>query len=866
MDFKNFYTKNRYYETKEIKKYSKLGETVKKMKEKARKDLKVLNAQSELVYLKFYFKGKLLVLYNQEPDIENLEKPVQILYLKQIDKILTKIEGKTGFFQLQIGKYKWNLKCNDKSLWIKALTYFGKIYNNDKDLITREYGDQLDLRIISRIKAENDIFFWKNQWENFDYDHFINDKDLLLLFELNIPTLLKNRLLIAKIEEKSIIRTDQYGSDLTYVQKEDVSKKKEEKLSLTDLSETKKYHIVLLSPIPISKIDEVFHREDLDILKRVNIVPWMEFNIIYFFNYTFRGDDSPHKKSFSVIDIEYVILIEDGKKLKIQMKDRILEISFDTYFECLLWLNGIKNAMRCNLLKERSLVKKVFYNIDLLYEYLNYDRKKDIKNILMSVIKNLDSEDSIDGFFASLKIVNKSVNNFIDSFYARVPFNKDFFIYCIFTFHSKIRFEANEFWNKNFEDLNALEAIDFANIIFHYLKMLEKWNLIDNYFINWEVPLVNTFIAQLYEKVKEILFNIILEVKENFSIVDDKIVNNSSDMMESQLNFIFDHYKKVKNNKTAVILVEVCSNLFLTFLKYLLEFLTKSKETIENEIYIAILNNRYLIITKNFVKKVYRDTKNQMGKKKIKMLFKEDTILKLCVVVGEICVKNLKRDVLINMEKKFRLKSFIDLDFELYLENNLKDFKEIEIRLDRNNSKKFYMEFLNKMIYVYFACFIEYCPNIRTKDFVKLQEKIPKDKELFLKNLKGVSEFEKDEVKFKFDTLLKLLETKDIDEVIVNLMNIHVLYSELITEKNIKKIVNCKIFFPKDSKNHITEYLKNALEKNKKQIVARKKLGKHFFVIFLVFRFIRILKANYKRRKRIDRNLKDSKIKVPKKK
>ena len=861
MEFKNFYTKTFYYESKEIKKYSSMSEPVKKRKEKTQKGIKVINAISDLVYLKFHFKGKLLALYNEKPTQSNIEKPFQIIYLRQINKIITKIEGKPGFFQLQIGKYKWELKCNNKNKWVKAISFFGKNYGKDKDFITREYGDKLDLRLINRIKAENDVLSWKNKWENFDYKNFITDKDLLLLFDLNIAAVLKNRLLIAKIEEKTIIRTDRHKSALIYVQKKKKKNKKKKNLSITDLSEEKEFHIVMLSPIPLSKIDEIFYREDLDILKKANIVPWMDFNIIYFFNYVEKGDDSSYYKAFSVMDIENVILIEDGKKLKIQIKDRVLEIGFRTHFESFLWLNGIKVAMNYNLLKERSSVKKVFYNIDLLYEYLNYNRKTDIKKILMGVIKNLDSDNNIDGFFSSLKIVNAAVNNFIDSFYARVPFNSSFFVYCIFTFHSKIRFESNEFWNKNYEEINALQAIEFANIIFHYLKMLEKWKITDNYFINWEVPLINTFITKLYEKIKEILFNIILEVQDNFQIVDDKILNNSSDMLQSQLNFIFDHYKKVSNNKTAVILIEACSNLFTTFLRYLLEFLTKTKEIIETEIYMAIINNEYLIVVKNFIKKVYRDTQKKMKKNKIKMIFKEKTIIKLIVLVGEICLENLKRDILVNMEKKFRFKNFVDLDFEMFLKNNLKDFKVLEMRLSENNSGIFYIEFLNKMIFVYFACFIHYCPNISTKDFLILQDKIPKDKDLFLNKL-TISEEEKNELIFKFDTLLSLLETQDIDEVIVNIMNMQLFYSSLINEDNIKKIVQCKIFFPTDSKIHITNYLKKALEKDRKQKLAKKGLGKHFFVIFLVFRFVRILKANYKRRKRIVRNLEDSEIKV----
>lgn len=56
------------------------------------------------------------------------------------------------------------------------------------------------------------------------------------------------------------------------------------------------YYIVMISQRPIHILDEEYAQKDETILTRKSIPKWMDFNTIYFFEYSKKGDISSFKK------------------------------------------------------------------------------------------------------------------------------------------------------------------------------------------------------------------------------------------------------------------------------------------------------------------------------------------------------------------------------------------------------------------------------------------------------------------------------------------------------------------------------------------------------------------------------------------
>ena len=821
MNYGSLYRHTFYYEDPRVEIFCKKKGLIRKKKDKGIRKRLGINA-SKKNFLMYFDKGRILGLFEKEnpTDVSNL---LLLIYIKQITEVIDEFKNKKVHFLIITDSKKHHFKCKDikeKNEWIKTLNFFREYYKSEKpekeeEEKKSEDPEKAELESLIRISAEIEKSNFDKIKSKFDHTHFIKDKELDKIFEENSIEILRNRLLISsitketkKIKKKKIEEPNTPKTPLTPFNREQLK----DRFNINRLKNLTGsfYYIILISERPLHIIDEEFAINDNFILKKKTLPNWMHFNKIYFYEYQRNGDISKFKKVTPISDIESIICDKDNFCLKVKLVDKFYIMNFKSSWEVIMWMEGVRAAKEtCDDLR-RTKFGVIKFNVGYLYFCFNSHQDDEVLRVVRGIVGELTMDGSVFDFRKKILKVGTEFNYFCDAFYAHKPFLVVLFRFCVLNFHKAFREKVHRYWNDNFRTMNSAGIIGFASEFWNYLQIFHSWGLRDKN-LNWIKNVTKTFIYVLFKKCKNVLVKILIDLKSKFFYDNKKIMSKSSENIEGHLYFIFENYDKIPDIETADTLVDMCGMILLTFLINLKNILKREK--LKYEIYVAILNNRYQKIIRNFLKKVHRATKSRISLKLAKQMVNENFLLCLIIEIEKICYTNISRKINKDV-KKFLLSKgvFLKLDFVENCKNCLEIIKpQLDAIEQKNYIGDLYSDIFNKFTKIYYRMFLNYCKYIKDDNYKELEIKMKKDKVDFSVYSKQYVPKKSNLYNFRIDQLYKFFISNDIDEVTINIMNMNVFYSKIIEENNLDILFKSKIFFPKKSINFIFDYLKNAL-------------------------------------------------------
>ena len=128
-------------------------------------------------------------------------------------------------------------------------------------------------------------------------------------------------------------------------------------------------------------------------------------------------------------------------------------------------------------------------------------------------------------------------------------------------------------------------------------------------------------------------------------------------------------------------------------------------------------------------------------------------------------------------------------------------------------------------------------------------EKFEQDRETMQKITKDISRASQDLSFFITSQLREFFLSEDVSICNVCLINIQVYYPKLINIDNIRNILEAKIHFNQEQKDHIINYQLTSHQNNQEYIQKEKSYGKKIYHAYLVHKFALIFVKKYRNKK-----------------
>lgn len=264
------------------------------------RDVLGFNQGSVKTFFCYQQRGRYLCFYSDL--VKKGGELLGLLKMSGVTDVIDEVKGKVGHFMIKTSTEELHLKCDEAkeaAEWIKTIKFFKNYYKNESNNESTAIIQDIDVETRVNLQAEIELENWDPNDTKFDYSGFIKDKGLSILFENNILEIMKNRLLISCAQKEtkqkkgaSINEPQTPTTPMNHVKQLDM-------FNLNVLSGTH-YYFVMICQRPINIIDQEFALTDYVILNKESLPDWMNFNILYYFEYTGRGDFSNAKKSFDV--------------------------------------------------------------------------------------------------------------------------------------------------------------------------------------------------------------------------------------------------------------------------------------------------------------------------------------------------------------------------------------------------------------------------------------------------------------------------------------------------------------------------------------------------------------------------------------
>ena len=293
--------------------------------------------------------------------------------------------------------------------------------------------------------------------------------------------------------------------------------------------------------------------------------------------------------------------------------------------------------------------------------------------------------------------------------------------------------------------------------------------------------------------------------------------------------------------------------LFFAFLINALIFVRR--ETYESQIMIALLNNNFLKVIKNFAKKVHNDTKSQLSLKFVRFLVNEFTLIQLLSDFENAVLKKLIKYFRKEVKLRFIVtESFLTYDFAKGISNLIGYFSPL-LRLCSLDChvNVLYYEVFDKFLSGYYRQFIAFCDRIDSKNLKLVNEKIDKDLKSFTRQLENLRFDGSQKVHFKMAQIKRFMDSEDMDGVLACLLNMQVFFRKIADPKISDKLLRAKIYFPHNAIAFISSYIQKSLEEDTKQKLVRASLSKTFFnpyVFHFIYKMSKLTRACIKGAKR----------------
>lgn len=519
-----------------------------------------------------------------------------------------------------------------------------------------------------------------------------------------------------------------------------------------------------------------------------------------------------------------------GYSLQVEVLDKFYFYHFKHAWECEMWMHGLRKAADVEKEVRRTVHGVIKHNIGILYFYFNSHLDADIIKIVNNILSPLAEDLEPLEFADALKCTSAELNYFFDAFYARKPFVFMLFKFVVAHIQTSIKTRVCSYWNRSHAEMNAGEIIALIGAFAGYEKVLRGWGIEDSRSAGWVTPLLKTFIKRIYGNCRQILANILYDLRNNYTTYNHYLVTRSSESLEAHLNFIFDHYAQVQDIEAAELLTDLCASILELFLMNARGFLREDEFPLQ--IYFALLNNTFLKVIKNFTKKVHGATNSQLSLKQIKARIDEEFLITAITDIERLSFNKIVEYVRVSIAAKLDAHGeFLEVDLGRVLPSLVTEFETLFNLVDnRFYVSDLFNEVFECVIEMYYNNFIDFCPKISGKNINTILAKLKSDEQLIEKAMSQTKTEASGTIRFKLKQLVAFAATEDLDEVLMCLMNMHLQFKTLIRPATVDKLLRAKIFFPAASVEYISSYLHSSLTSFAKSNELRTRLLNIFIV------------------------------------
>lgn len=521
---------------------------------------------------------------------------------------------------------------------------------------------------------------------------------------------------------------------------------------------------------------------------------------------------------------------ESGEVIvSLMIDNKVIKLKCKSSWEVELWTRGLRNAAETEKILARTQQGVLRFNISVLHGLFSSRRDNDVNKFIGSITSGLVSSLKPAQFAAEFRAVAKEVSSLADAFYAYRPFVLAFFKFVMTGIHAQIRSQVCNYWNQYFEIFQASDVLAFGAAFCAYERTMTAWGVID-YKFAWQEPVQTTYVSRVFENSKGPITNIIGEFERNTFSENGKLHSSVCPALESHVYFLLGGHAEVPLNSFAEklsLLVNKVLQAVLIQLVYLLVF-----KEYPAKIYIAILNNYFLKMVKNFEKKIHGDTRSQISLKSIKDLIGEGPLLELMARVEGLSLKRLKRLWRGEVLGRFGTdQTFFDYDLEEKMSLLITAYEnDLKLVVLKCHIDELLYELFDTLLTVYYGKFANVCESVTVATGKRVAEILGSDYKA-LQRFFEIHSFDRSaQILQKFRQLKTFFETDDLDECVASLLNMTVFMEGLVNEQSIGRLMRCKVHFPDASIQYALAFFEKAIRADERQLRAHKRA---FYSIFL---------------------------------
>lgn len=719
-----------------------------------------------------------------------------------------------------------------------------------------------------------------------DHVAFIKDKGLIDLVDTLSLETMKNRVLIAKVKKKtyntkktrnpnkftilpnamgrrkdsqrkwSIMSDESKGSQpsdkLPYNSHASLFDK-----ALNGMSSKSSYYIFLISQKPLNAVDEEYFAIDHEVMKKADLKPEVQFNRILFYTYKSLGDSSEPKKHLSIEQICSVQVLIYKKKayhLKIKLENgKYYFFMFQQAVETVVWLDGLRTAVKIQEEITRSKFGLLKYNIRIVYKLQEQNKKKDLNDIMDSIIHDLDAGLAADVFLERFKASITEVNFFCDAFFSYKPFVLGVFQLLISSVHGKIRGILMDFWNRNYLEMIAGEILTFGRQIHEYREMLRSWGVVDKKLMDCNKPVIATFCNRLFDSSKEIMFNVIDEAMYKFQIENKIYRNRSIKILESHINICFENYSQMPTLETAYQLIDMIMMIITIVEMNLITQVQNPKKNLDFEVLASLLNNDFETLIHKFMKKIHKKTRSEISLQDIRKIINYPYLQRNNIKMSHVCLVALNGQISLEVNELFAAqnKPFDKFNLRKFLDKINFQFSRIFLGLVNVHEK---FDILDKIclriLKLYFEHFLRFCRHMRHSNMAALLDKVSRDRQTLLNYFRP---FIDNDLDCHIDILLVLhglLEAMQCERIRVSMIKLIAFFgAEYGRPEHVRNMVRSKVYLSGAQADELVEDFEQIYERHVKDSGRLPRIFE-FIKNFnpMALKFIKIMKKRMKRR------------------
>lgn len=473
-----------------------------------------------------------------------------------------------------------------------------------------------------------------------------------------------------------------------------------------------------------------------------------------------------------------------------------------------MFLEGIKESKKNALDIANSTYKVIKYNVDMFDSNFSGKTQTQITQSVRDICKGVLSASKIGEYNLALTKLTIEFGFLSDAFYIKRPFRLREFTSTAFQIHKFIRDALEIRWNSESEEVQTSDCLSLAEAIFGYIRLINKWGIIDKNFKNWEKPILNRFLFCLFEKSKELMVTILTEIQTSHYISDGKILSTSLDGFESHLSFVVGHYQKIPIlffGMQICIYAGVISSMFFMKMCEILE-----KEKIKKEFCMVILNSNLFKAIRSAQKSIVNLTKNQTSIENVKVLMNDNYLLYIFKKIHSSAITSLKKCLVEEFIRTelLKVKIFWDFDSKKFMEILVEKIKKVfDLLMNDFIFKDILYYVLNMLVVEYILLIVRNSNVFKSHESKKMVDRIEEDCQHFSRYCTKESVVDCEKIKMRIDTLNKYIRTTNIDETIALFVKIQIFYRKKIKNDELLELIKVKSFFNGEIQGYIYKYV-----------------------------------------------------------